>query len=131
MICQVRPDVQAVIHAHSPWMTLLMLNELPFLPISAEAAFIGEKIPVVPFIMPGTPELAGAVQSAIGDGQVVYMQNHGVVVAGSSLRNAANLLEVLERSAMLLVWSHVTGKKPRLIPKDMIKSFGDIGKMIS
>ncbi len=130
-IYKVRPDVEAIVHAHSPWMTLLMLNEVPFLPISSDAAFIGEKIPCVPFIMPGTRELAAEVRLAIGDGSVVYMQNHGVVVAGSTLRNAANTLESLERNSMLIMWSLAAGKKPRLIPKDMIKSLGEIGKMIA
>jgi sugar (pentulose or hexulose) kinase/phosphoglycerate dehydrogenase-like enzyme/ribulose-5-phosphate 4-epimerase/fuculose-1-phosphate aldolase/putative sterol carrier protein len=130
-IYKVRTDVEAIIHAHSPWMTLLMLNELPFLPISADAAFIGEKIPVVPFIMPGTRELASEVRLAIGDGSVAYMQNHGVVVAGSTLRNAANTLEALERTAMLIMWSHAAGRKPRLIPKEKIKSLGELGKMVA
>ena len=52
--------VGAVIHSHAPKTTLLGLAGLPFLPISTEAAFIGE-IPRIPFIMPGTTKLADAV----------------------------------------------------------------------
>ena len=37
-----RPDVQAVVHCHAPQATILVNADLPFLPISTEAAFLAE-----------------------------------------------------------------------------------------
>jgi len=125
-----RPDIEAVIHAHSPWFTILMLNEFPFLPISTEAAFFG-KIPVVPFMMPGSRELANAVGDAVGKGSVVFMQNHGVVVAGATLRGASNSLEALERTAMVTLWSYAAGGKPKLLPKDIVDMLGEMEGMVA
>lgn len=129
-IYKIRPDIAAVIHAHAPWSTILMLSDLPFLPISTEAAFFKD-LPVVPFIMPGSQELAEAVGKAIGKGVVVLMQNHGVVVGGSSLRQAANHLEVLERTAQTLLWCQAVGRKPKILPKDVVKMLGEMGDMIA
>src|SRR4029450_510222 len=91
--------------------TILGLAGLPFLPISTEAAFIGE-IPRVPFIMPGTGELADAVGAAAKDASAVIMQNHGLIVAGPNLRHTIDMTFIIERTADNLITCHALGKTP-------------------
>ncbi len=129
-IYKVRPEVQVVVHAHAPYATMLALSGKPFLPISTDAAFIKE-LPVVPFLMPGTKELALAVAQAMGKNPAVLMQNHGVVVAATNMRRALNVLEVIERTSQLIIGCLSVGKKPPTLPKDVIKMLQEVGEMMA
>lgn len=129
-IYRARPEVQAVVHAHAPYATILVLSGLPFLPITTEAAFFRE-VPVVPFIMPGTKELAEAVVKAMGRNPACLLQNHGVVVAATSLRRACNILEVVERTAQLIWGCHAVGKRPPTLPRDVVRALREVGEMMA
>ena len=129
-IYKARPDVEAVIHAHAAYATILTMANIPFLPISTEAAFLSD-IPRVPFLVPGSQELAAAVRDAIGDGMAVFLQNHGLVVAASSLRHAASTAEVIERISLMIWGCYAVGKKPPTLPKDILAMLREIGRMIA
>jgi len=125
-----RSGLTAVVHTHPPWATLLAFTETPFLPVSSEAAYVGD-IPRVPFIMPGTLELGVAVADALGEGVAVLMQNHGLVVAGSTLRRAANVTAVIERYSELILRCLMLGKQPPVIPDDIASQLRAKGEMMA
>jgi autoinducer 2 (AI-2) kinase len=114
-VYRARPDIHAVIHSHAPQISVLSLAGVPFLPISTGAAIVGE-IPRVSFLLPGTTELAEAVADALGDAGVsVMMQNHGLVVVASTLRRAADLTCVIERTAEEILGCLAVGRVPPVL----------------
>jgi autoinducer 2 (AI-2) kinase len=125
-----RTEVGAIVHAHAPHATILANAGLPFLPISTEAAFFGD-IPRVPFIMPGTRELAEAVGEALRDSWAVLMQNHGLLAAGRSLRRAADAVEIIERSAEIVLGCYAVGKEPPVLPDAVVARLRKMGDLVA
>jgi autoinducer 2 (AI-2) kinase len=131
-IYKARPDVQAVIHTHAPQSTILGLSRRPFLPVTVDAALIKE-LPLVPFYMPGSAELAQAVAFALSTHTACIMQNHGLVVVANNLRRAINLTEAVERNCQLILGSFDAGSVPQTLPDhvvEMIHEVEDVVKMM-
>lgn len=129
-VFQTRKEAAAVIHAHAPNATILANSDLPFLPISTEAAFFDD-LPRIPFVMPGTQDLADAIGEAMRDSWAVLMVNHGLLVAGRSLRRAADMVEIIERSCEIILGCYAVGKEPPVLPDDVVATLRKMGDLVA
>jgi autoinducer 2 (AI-2) kinase len=129
-VLRARPEANAVIHCHAPFATILVNAGLPFLPISTEAAFFRD-IGRIPFLMPGTRELADAVVAALAGGWAVLMQNHGLLVAGRTLRRAADMAEIIERTAEVIVGCQMVGREPPVLPEETVRMLARVGDLMA
>lgn len=108
-----RPDVHAVVHAHPPAATGFAVagQEIPgnLLP---ELIFVVGPVPLVPFGMPGTPELGDRIVPYLEDRrhQALLLANHGAVTLGTTLDEAWIRMESLEHSARIITAAHAVGE---------------------
>jgi len=108
-----RPDVHAVVHAHPPAATGFAVagQEIPgnLLP---ELIFVVGPVPLVPFGMPGTPELGDRIVPYLQDRrhQALLLANHGAVTLGRTLDEAWIRMESLEHSARIITAACAVGE---------------------
>jgi ribulose-5-phosphate 4-epimerase/fuculose-1-phosphate aldolase len=95
-----RPDVNAVIHAHAPWVRLCTINNIPLRPIYFEAApyhMVMDGIPVYDrSITLHTLEETNPMLDVMQNHNVCLLTRHGVVVSGASVEEATVRLITLE-----------------------------------
>lgn len=118
-IYKVRPDVQSVIHGHTPSILLFASSDIPLRPIASFSSFIGEKVPLFSASERGggigTTELGRAMAQVLGRGGAVLMRGHGVIVVGFSIPNAVGRIYHLDNNAQNLSRALAMGAKPTYI----------------
>jgi len=101
-IYKVRPDVQAVAHAHAPTATAFGVAGVNILPVGNRGAIFSPHVPILDFDKQiDNPERGRMVADLIGDGCAVVLKNHGVVVTSDSIENVCITLFALEETAKL------------------------------
>lgn len=123
-IYRVRPDVNAVIHAHNPVTLGLALAGVNLKPISVEAVMTLRRVEVVPFAFPGTDQLAKLVaDAALKGARAIILMNHGVVGLGANLLEAETIVETLEEVATAQFVAMALGKEPPVIPEKDVELY--------
>jgi len=125
-----RPDVNAVIHTHSPFASSFAIACKPIPCAGVEiAAIMGGEIPLAEYALPGTKELGRNALEALGDRKVVLLANHGVLSVGSTLDEAATMAALAEENAKLVMFSYmIGGAKP--IPEDELTKLREMYKRV-
>jgi ribulose-5-phosphate 4-epimerase/fuculose-1-phosphate aldolase len=118
-VYRARKDINAVVHTHAIYTTILGLTDTKFVPVNAEIAMLN-KIPIIDWTS-GTEESSKAVVNALDkNGYFVLIQNHGLVVAGPTLTWAAEVTDMIEVSCRILVTCRMMGIDPHVIPQNIV-----------
>ena len=118
-IYNARPEINVLIHTHSPYVSVVssLGEELP--PISYLIASAGTRtVPLARYETFGTKELGEAAVEAMGDCKAVMLANHGLIAGGDTLAQAFSLAQEIEFCAFMYVTALSTGKKINFIPDD-------------
>lgn len=117
-----RPDVNAVVHTHAPLSTIFGMCELELQPVNTEAIFC-MNMPVIPFYLGGSKELAKAVIEQVGMTKATgaFLRNHGLMTVGKSLRKAADNSYMVEHVVDIMLKIKMAGLTPCLVPEQTVK----------
>lgn len=119
-IYALRPDVNAIIHCHSPYVSSFAVCHKPLSePIVCDNVFYFGEIPIADYALPGSKELVENTVKFFEDHDAVLMANHGIVIAAKDLKTAFHLMETAETYAQILINSQILGGAKPLCQKDI------------
>jgi L-fuculose-phosphate aldolase len=120
-----RPDVTAVVHAHPPTATAFAVANIPLdRPLIAEAVVTLGEVPVIPYGMPSTEQLAQHVGEAMCGAHAILMANHGALAVGDSIWRAWERMETLEQLAKIALTT-------KLLGRDTVLPAGEVQRLVA
>lgn len=116
-IYKARPDIQSVVHCHTPSLVSFCVCQTPLRPIYHMSGFLGRgvaRFEIRDFAAEATdmlvssPHLGGSLAKQLADKQIILMRGHGATMAGQSVKHSvyraiyAALNATLQMDAMRL-----------------------------
>jgi autoinducer 2 (AI-2) kinase len=126
---EVRSDCTGAVHTHAPIATAFGITNQSFPPINTDAIFLRDTV-TVPWLMPGSKELADAVGEALAKSRSCILQNHGLMTVGKDLRDAATRAMILEETAKIVLYVKQFGGEVSVIPPDWVEQLAQLANFI-
>jgi L-ribulose-5-phosphate 4-epimerase len=130
-VYKTRPDVNAVIHTHQPFASVLAIINKPIPALFDEITVeIGHEVDIVPYAFSGTTELTNNVTGKLGNACHCYLiQNHGALCLGADMKRAMKNSELLENVARIYYHALATGEAISPLPPAAIDYFADMREL--
>lgn len=121
-----KPEVNSIIHTHSPYATCFALlnQEIPCAATTL-ANEVGGSVPVAKYAPVASDGIGPSVVEAIGDKRACLLANHGVITVGPSVRHALVAAVMLEDAAKTYHLAKCIGE-PVILPESEIKKARDL-----
>ena len=113
---QSRGDVTTCIHLHPQASVLLAALGIETKFVTVDHVYYLRKIVRIPWIRPGTQEIADAVAREIAGVNVLVLENHGCVVVAGNPELAFSRALNLEEASELTLRSRMVGIEPLEVP---------------
>lgn len=111
-IYESRPDIRAIVHAHPVALVAFSIcQQVPDTRLFHQAHSVCGPAGFAPYALPGSEQLARRIaQAFVGNQQCVILENHGVVVGGTSLSEAYQRFETFEFAGKTIIKSRQLGE---------------------
>ena len=105
-----RPDVNYIIHVHSPYLSSFACCHIPLdEPIMAENVFYFGEIPLAEYGLPSSMDLVEKTAKYFKNYDAVLMANHGFIVGDKTIKDAFLKLELAESYAQVVFNTKMMG----------------------
>lgn len=112
MIYAVRPDVNAIVHAHPVTATGFAAAGVALdKPLVSEVVLSLGSVPLAPYATPGSQSLVNSLEPLVADHNAILMANHGVVAYAEDLLTAYMNMETVEHFAKIALTTHLLGQE--------------------
>jgi L-fuculose-phosphate aldolase len=121
-IYKARQDVDAVVHTHSRFATTLACLGWEIPPVHYMLTTLGPdgRIPLAPYTLYGTEELADHAANALGGSHYAcLLRTHGTIAVGESAERAFSRTVVLEEMAEVYYRARLAGEPILLTPEEV------------
>jgi L-fuculose-phosphate aldolase len=112
--------VKAIMHTHSPYASTLATAGKSIPPIYYQIAFVGDKVPVARYRTYGTLELGKSAVEALGDGNGVLLERHGVLAVERDLESVFEVASIIEELARIYYQTLAANITPSDLGEDEI-----------
>ncbi|MGN6606948.1 MAG: class II aldolase/adducin family protein [Jatrophihabitans sp.] len=117
-VLRARPDITWAVHAHPPMATLLGAVGVPIRLITTDHVHFVRRIAHVPFLHPGSRELAEAAAGAAASADVIMLRHHGCLVLADDPRTAVSRALNLEAAAVATFHARQLGDDTTICPPE-------------
>ncbi len=115
-----RLDAMAIVHCHSRYATTLACAGHAIPAVHYMVGVSGKStIPLAPYALFGSPELARGVVETLGGGLACLMANHGLITLGRDLDRALVIAEQVEEQAAVYFGTLLIGGPTLLTDQQM------------
>jgi HCOMODA/2-hydroxy-3-carboxy-muconic semialdehyde decarboxylase len=125
-IYRARPDVQAIVHCHTPSLIPFAASDVPMRAMYHMAAFVADGVPVfdirkaggVTDLLVRDAPLGRALAKTLGSKSAALMRGHGAVVVASSIPNAVGRAVYLDINARAQMQAIALGGRVSYVDPD-------------
>ena len=118
-IYRARPDVNAIVHCHTPSLIPFADSDVPLRAMYHMAAFIADGVPVFDIrrvagmtdLLVRDAKLGRALAASLGNRSVALMRHHGAVVVATSIPNVVGRSVYLDHNARIQIQTMAIGGK--------------------
>ncbi|MFQ6102718.1 MAG: class II aldolase/adducin family protein [Candidatus Glassbacteria bacterium] len=121
-----REDARSVVHAHAPYISAFsVVGRVPSCDILPEFVVSVGKVGIVPFMMPGSRDLADRVFEEVREANALVLSNHGAITHGTDVEHAYMRMEDLENTARVQFFAERLGEIVHIGKKEIaiLRSF--------